>query len=186
MSLDQHPYSPDIHTSQYVYQYIETPIGQMVAIASDQALLLLEFSDCKKLAKQIDQVCTANKAGLSAQSNPVLVQLKKELAAYFNGELTAFQTPLETGYATDFQREVWQKLGTIGYGETWSYADLAAARGNPKAFRAVANANGANHMPIIIPCHRVINTGGKLGGYSGGLWRKEWLLAHEQKFKAVA
>ena len=86
-------------------------------------------------------------------------------------------------FGSDFQQKVWQALLKIPYGETRSYAAQAAAMGFPKATRAVANANGANQLAIVIPCHRIINSNGALGGYGGGVARKEWLLQHEAKYK---
>jgi len=108
----------------------------------------------------------------------VLEALEEELADYFAGKLKKFDSPLvEPG--TPFQESVWAALRDIPYGETRSYAELARAVGNPKAVRAVAQANGRNRIAILVPCHRVINTGGKLGGYGGGLWRKRRLLEIE-------
>jgi len=113
------------------------------------------------------------------ESHPVLLEAAGQLRAYFAGSLREFSLPLEVG-GTDFQLRVWRKLRDIPYGETWSYRDLAVALGNPTAVRAVGAANGANPLPIIMPCHRVIGSNGKLVGYGGGLTLKKRLLEIER------
>ncbi len=110
------------------------------------------------------------------------VEARKQLEAYFAGELTEFDLPLNMR-GTEFQRQVWQKLQTIPFGMTISYGELAELVGNPNSSRAVGAANGRNPISIIVPCHRVIGSNGKLTGYSGGMERKEWLLAHESKLR---
>jgi AraC family transcriptional regulator of adaptative response/methylated-DNA-[protein]-cysteine methyltransferase len=112
-------------------------------------------------------------------SNQHLELLEHELGDYFAGTLTKFSVPLVYP-GSPFQRRVWRELLNIPHGETRSYEDIAAAIGKPKAVRAVGHANGLNRIAIVIPCHRVINKDGKLGGYGGGLRRKEFLLALER------
>src|SRR6185436_11412222 len=112
-------------------------------------------------------------------SNEHLEQLHGELARYFAGSSRSFSVPL-TYPGTPFQRQVWEQLLAIPYGETRSYEELAAAVGSPKAVRAVGRANGLNRISILIPCHRVINKDSRLGGYGGGLGRKQYLLNLEQ------
>lgn len=107
-------------------------------------------------------------------------EARKQLEAYFAGELTEFDLPLNP-CGTEFQKQVWQELKTIPYGVTISYGELAKRVGNPNSSRAVGAANGRNPISIIVPCHRVIGSNGKLTGYGGGMERKEWLLAHESK-----
>jgi AraC family transcriptional regulator of adaptative response/methylated-DNA-[protein]-cysteine methyltransferase len=109
----------------------------------------------------------------------LLDRLRDELAAYFAGQLRTFTVPLIT-LGTTFQRSVWDALRTIPYGATCSYADIARQVGSRAAVRAVGQANGRNRTAIVIPCHRVVNSGGRLGGYGGGLWRKQFLLDLEQ------
>jgi methylated-DNA-[protein]-cysteine S-methyltransferase len=109
---------------------------------------------------------------------PVLQAAAKQLAAYFAGELTAFDLPLRP-VGTDFQQRVWALLRTIPYGGSISYGQIAALLGKPGAARAAGNACGANPLPLLIPCHRVLGTGGRLGGFSCGIWRKKFLLALE-------
>lgn len=110
---------------------------------------------------------------------------RKQLAAYFAGELRAFDLPLSP-VGTEFQRGVWMALRAIPYGETTSYAAIARGVGNPKGVRAVGLANGRNPISIIVPCHRVVGSDGSLTGYGGGIERKKWLLEHETRFGGVA
>ncbi len=108
-----------------------------------------------------------------------IVRCRRQLAEYFRGTRRVFRLPLHLS-GTDFQKKVWRRLMYVPYGKTISYAELANRIGQPKAYRAVANACGQNPLPILIPCHRVIASDGKLGGYSSGLKRKRWLLWHEK------
>ncbi len=110
---------------------------------------------------------------------PLLDKARQELDAYFAGQLREFTLPLDL-HGTPFQRSVWEALRRIGYGETQSYADVARAVGRPNALRAVGNANGANPVAVVVPCHRVINADGGLGGYGGGPEAKRRLLALEK------
>ncbi len=118
-------------------------------------------------------------AGMVADKK-VLTEVVKQLTAYFAGELTRFDLPTQQD-GTPFQQRVWGELVHIPYGEKVSYQQVAERLRKPTAARAVGSANGRNQLAIVVPCHRVIAAGGKLGGYGGGLWRKEWLLAHERK-----
>jgi AraC family transcriptional regulator of adaptative response/methylated-DNA-[protein]-cysteine methyltransferase len=106
--------------------------------------------------------------------------LESQLAEYFEGKRKEFSVPLVTP-GSDFQNNVWVQLQTIKYGKTGSYKEQATSINKPEAVRAVANANGMNRISILIPCHRVIGTDGKLTGYGGGIWRKKWLLEFEEK-----
>lgn len=165
--------SPQLKATQ-----IDTILGPMIAIADDNFLYLLEFVTGKGLAREILRL---KKAGftITAGENTPLRSIEKELKAYFEGKLTAFKTPYRLLGST-FQQQVWQALCNIPFGETRSYAQQAQSLGRPKSFRAVANANGANQLSIIIPCHRVIASDGSLGGYGGGLSAKKWLIEHER------
>ena len=120
-----------------------------------------------------------NSLSKSEPTEALLIEALEQLTAYFKGERQAFDLPLDISLGTDFQQRVWQQLQKIPHGETISYATLAQRVGNPKGYRAVANANGRNPFSIIIPCHRVIASDGKLGGYTGGLDKKTYLLALE-------
>jgi len=152
-----------------IYSLIKTPVGNMLAIADEHQLHALTFHNIAQKKQSLQQ-------GLSAP----IQAIQAELGAYFGGTLREFTTPLSLS-GTPFQQQVWKMLMQIPYGETWSYAQLAKAIKRPTAFRAVANANGANRFAIIIPCHRVIQSDGGLGGYTGGLQKKVGLLRLEQK-----
>lgn len=162
------------------YMNLSTPLGDMVAAADENALYLLAFTDQKKLNKMFSRLKQKNQAALEPGQTKPLRMIEKELQDYFDQRLKQFNTPLYFS-GTPFQKRVWSALKTIPFGKTFSYAALAASIGYPTAFRAVANANGANLLSIILPCHRVISTDGSLGGYSNGLERKSWLLAHESE-----
>ncbi|MDD2782360.1 methylated-DNA--[protein]-cysteine S-methyltransferase [Sulfuricurvum sp.] len=151
----------------YTFEYtrlITTPLGQMIASADEHAITSLDFGN----------------TSVANSDHPLLLRLEVELYEYFAGKLKTFTLPLDP-HGTPFQKEVWETLLSIPYGETISYAQEAEQFGNPKAVRAVANANGRNPIAILIPCHRVIATGGGLGGYSGGIEKKEFLLLLEKE-----
>ncbi len=157
---------------------LTTPLGPMFAVASDQGLCLLEFTDRRMLETEFKDLERRLKAPILPGPHPLFETLETQLKAYFAGERQGFDLPLHTP-GTDFQQQVWQELQRIPYGNTRSYAEQAKRIGNPKAVRAVARANGCNRIAIIIPCHRVIGSNGQLTGYAGGLHRKQWLLEHE-------
>ena len=157
--------------------WINTPLGQMLAIGDDDALYLLEFGDQRGLDKKLEQLKA--KATIIPGRTKSICSIDNELTLYFQGKLSEFKTPLYLS-GTPFQISVWNELKKIPFGKTKSYADLARAIQNPKGYRAVAQANGANPLAIVIACHRVINESGALGGYSGGISRKQWLLDHEK------
>ncbi|MGB0907342.1 MAG: bifunctional transcriptional activator/DNA repair enzyme AdaA [Maricaulaceae bacterium] len=162
--------------------WIDTPLGPMISVASEEALYLLEFTDRKHITRQFNKLTKLQGRAIVPGQTAISHQTRDELTAYFKGDLQGFTMPLITS-GTDFQKQTWQALCDIPFGETRSYAQLACAVGNEKAVRAVAGSNAANGLAIIIPCHRVIRTGGHLGGYAGNLSRKQWLLEHELKFK---
>ncbi|MDX9698309.1 MAG: methylated-DNA--[protein]-cysteine S-methyltransferase [Rhodocyclaceae bacterium] len=157
---------------------IPTPLGEMLAMASEQGLCLLEFADQHHLAREIRQVEEACGGSPLPGMTTILADTASQLAAYFVGEREDFDLPLDL-VGTPFQLTVWQALLQIPYGHTWSYGQEAAFIGRPTASRAVANANGQNKISIVIPCHRVIGSDGSLTGYGGGLARKKALLALE-------
>ena len=160
--------------------WIETPLGSMVAGATEEAICLLEFSDRRMLEVQLKTV--RGRFGLATLpvSSPLLERLRVELDEYFNGERREFSLPIVYP-GSDFQVKVWEGLLRIPYGQTRSYGRLAAELGlGAKAGRAVGHANGLNRLAILIPCHRVIAADGSLGGYGGGLWRKLRLLERER------
>lgn len=157
---------------------IETTLGPMVAIGDNNALYLLDFIDRKNLEPKIECLRIKLNANVKPGQTSLLKQIKNEITNYFNGKKIDFSTIVHM-VGSDFQKQVWQELQTIPIGETQSYLDIAKKIKKPKAYRAVANANAANPLSIIVPCHRVINANGELGGYGGGVHRKKWLLEHE-------
>lgn len=160
--------------------FLETPIGTMVAIADDHALHLLEFTDRPALSSEITRLQARQKQGVMLGKTRIIDQVKDEMAHYFSGQGTSFTVRIAC-HGSAFERDVWQALRLIPAGETRSYSRIAADLGRESAIRAVARANGANQIAIIIPCHRVTGADGSLTGYGGGLWRKRWLLEHERR-----
>jgi AraC family transcriptional regulator of adaptative response/methylated-DNA-[protein]-cysteine methyltransferase len=158
---------------------LATPLGPMLAAATREALVLLEFVDRRMLPNQIRRIRERLGAVFVPGTNPLLVRCEEQLAAYFAGSLRAFELPLEMP-GTPFQRSVWDELRRIPFGDTRSYGELARAVGRPAAVRAVGTANGANALAIVVPCHRVVGADGALVGYGGGLWRKQRLLELER------
>ena len=158
--------------------WLESPLGPLVAGATDQGVCLLEFSDRRMLEAQLDTL-RQRLGPVLPGTHPLLDQLRHELAEYFAGTRQEFTVPL-TYPGTPFQMKVWNALREIPYGETSSYEKLAWSVGAPRAQRAVGHANGQNRLAILIPCHRVVNRDGKLGGYGGGKWRKQLLLDLER------
>ncbi len=158
---------------------IESPVGPLLAGATDDGVCLLEFTDRRALEAQLSTVKKRIGEAVVPGRHPLLDRLREELERYFAGKLRRFAVPL-TYPGTEFQRRVWDALLKIPYGATCSYEDVAKAIGDRAAVRAVGRANGQNRIAIVIPCHRVVNKDGKLGGYGGGLWRKQLLLDLER------
>jgi AraC family transcriptional regulator of adaptative response/methylated-DNA-[protein]-cysteine methyltransferase len=161
-------------------RWLDTPLGTMMAIACDDGLCLLEFTDRRALPRQLDVLRRRMNAAIVPGDNAHLDTIEDELMRYFDGTLQAFLVPI-VARGTPFQERVWRRLRKIPYGRTLSYAQLAADIDRPGAQRAVGKANGDNRLAIVIPCHRVVRSDGTLCGYGGGLWRKKWLLAHEDE-----
>ena len=163
---------------------IPTPLGEMLAIASDRGVCLLDFAEQKSLERHTAQVRQAHggvevaSATAATPATAVLHATQVQLAQYFAGQRQTFDVPLDL-VGTDFQVRVWQTLLRIPFGQTCSYAQQSEALGQPRAVRAVANANGQNKISIIVPCHRVVGSNGTLTGYAGGLPRKQALIALE-------
>lgn len=158
--------------------WLNSPLGPLVAGANGHGVCLLEFTDRRMLETQFKTLKQRFSQPLLPGMNDHLQQLKEEVTSYFAGKLRQFRVKL-TYPGTPFQQDVWKQLLTIPYGQTRSYEDMARAVGSPKAVRAVGTANGKNRIAIVIPCHRVVNKNGQLGGYGGGLRRKEYLLQLE-------
>ena len=159
---------------------IDTPIGEMIAGATDSHLLMFEFERRRMYQSQLDRVQRAAKCELRPGESPVFDLLRAQLDEYFAGDRRDFDLPLSV-HGTDFQMRVWSALRGIPCGTTTSYGQLAESIGHASAVRAVARANGENRVAIIIPCHRVIGSNGTLVGYGGGLWRKRKLLELESR-----
>lgn len=159
---------------------IPTPLGPMIAGATDNGICLLEFTDRRMIETQVERLRKYLKAELIPGQSPFFDSLTNEIGQYFAGKLKNFTVPLEAP-GTEFQKKVWKVLQDIPYGKTRSYKDQALAINNLKAIRAVATANGDNRIAIIIPCHRVIGSDGSMTGYGGGVWRKQKLLELERK-----
>lgn len=162
---------------------IETPLGTMLAVAGDEGLRLLEFTDRRALERELGILRQRLKTNVVPGQHPHLDAIRRQLAAYFSGENLEFDVPIAP-VGSDFQRRTWELLRSIPKGETRSYSWMADQLKIPGARRAVGRANGTNMLCLIIPCHRVIRADGTLCGYGGGLWRKKWLLEHERKFTA--
>lgn len=160
--------------------WLDTKLGPMIAIANEDALYLLEFVDRRGLEREIELLRQKTKSSIIPGHTRPIALIESELKRYFDGALREFKTSLFF-FGSPFQKRVWEELKKIPFSETRSYADIAAAIGKPTSFHAVAQANGANQFAIVIPCPRVINTNGDLGGYGGGLTRKKWLINHEKQ-----
>jgi len=175
-------FSPNrsLHRNLITITRILTPLGPMLAGATEHGICLLEFIDRKKIETQLKQLNTLLFAKCVPGNNALFDELHLQLKEYFTGTREKFELPLVIP-GTPFQQSVWEGLQTIPYGMTRSYKELAEFLKKPKSTRAVAKANGDNRIAIIIPCHRVIGKNGKLIGYGGGLWRKQYLLDHEFK-----
>jgi len=158
---------------------ILTPLGPMLAGATEKGICLLEFVDRRMLETQIKRLKKIFDAEFIPGENKHIDELNKQLKEYFEGNRKDFDLQLVID-GTDFQQKVWKELQKIPFGKTRSYQQQAIALGNPKAIRAVAKANGDNRIAVIIPCHRVIGKNGELVGYGGGMWRKQFLLNLEK------
>ena len=165
--------------------WIRTAIGPLVVGTTDKGICLLEFSDRRMLESQLKTLRRRFGAALVPGTNPLVAALQQQLDEYFSGTRKQFDLPLQYP-GTPFQSQVWSNLLQIPYGHTCSYQQLARTVGRPRAVRAVGTANGMNRIAILIPCHRVVNANGELGGYGGGLWRKRLLLDLESGQRSPA
>jgi methylated-DNA-[protein]-cysteine S-methyltransferase len=150
--------------------YYHSPVGMLKISGTENFISEVSFFDKVEKAE-----------GKKKNLPPLLIHCVEQLIQYFHGQRKIFELPIHQP-GTAFQQGVWNELMTIPFGKTISYLDLARKTGDTKATRAVANANGKNNVAIIVPCHRVIGSSRELVGYSGGLWRKKWLLEHEAKY----
>jgi AraC family transcriptional regulator of adaptative response/methylated-DNA-[protein]-cysteine methyltransferase len=163
-----------------VAAWVESPVGPLIVGAAPEGICFLEFTDRRALDSQVATLRKQFACAIVPGNHAHIDRLRQELAAYFAGTLTHFTVPLLYP-GSPFQRKVWEQLLRIPYGTTRSYEDVAVAVGCAGAQRAVGRANGQNRIAIVIPCHRVVNKGGQLGGYGGGLWRKQFLLDLERR-----
>ncbi|PVE21458.1 bifunctional transcriptional activator/DNA repair enzyme protein Ada [Microvirga sp. KLBC 81] len=165
-------------------QWLDTPIGAMLAIVDDTGVQLLEFADRTALPTEINRLRT-RVGPICFGNSPVLEELARQVETYFSGRSLTFDIPV-VQRGSSFEATVWEALRQIPLGSTRSYGEIACSIGRPEAPRAVARANGANQVAIIVPCHRVIGADGSLTGYGGKLWRKKWLLEHERRMAGQA
>jgi AraC family transcriptional regulator, regulatory protein of adaptative response / methylated-DNA-[protein]-cysteine methyltransferase len=163
--------------------WIETPIGAMLAVADANALHLLKFFDGRAVPSELERLQEKTHSSIALGRLPPIDSIEKELDDYFAGRSAVFRTPLAC-HGSSFTCKVWDALRTIPPGSTRSYSEIAHDVKRPSGIRAVGRANGANQIVIVIPCHRVIGMDGSLTGYGGGLWRKRWLLEHERRITA--
>ena len=161
--------------------YYKSPVGALRITGTDTHINSVCFVNTMNREQTDESKLPFNKsiASIAIQS------CADQLDAYFNGQIQMFDLPLQQP-GTDFQQSVWAALINIPYGKTTSYLHLSKQLGDVKAIRAVGSANGKNNIAIIVPCHRVIGSGGDMVGYAGDLWRKKWLLAHEAAHSGVA
>jgi len=158
---------------------IASPLGPLALAVSDRGLCALDFIDAEPRGRARAGDESPAPPPVSGRPGAIGAPIAERIAAYFAGDVRALDAIPVAPDGTPFQQRVWSALRDIAAGATCSYQDLAAAIGAPTAARAVGAANGANPVPLVVPCHRVIAADGKLHGYGGGLWRKEWLLRHE-------
>ncbi len=169
--------------SRVICTNVESPIGMMIVGSTDKGCCLLEFHDRGGVDKIRHAIETRYRQDTVMGHNDFNQQAIAELNEYFARDRSTFDLLLDMA-GTPFEMSVWRELLATPLGKTRSYGEVAAAVGRPLASRAVGRANGANRISIIVPCHRIIEANGNLRGYGGGLWRKRWLLDHEQKVLA--
>ncbi len=171
--------SKDRYNTTLVARWIDTPVGSMLAAADDQYLHLLTFIEMSIMERKAELVQQQLGAGLEMGDNQILNLINDEIRQYFEGTVRDFSTPILLS-GTSFQLSVWEELRKVPFGNTVTYAELATRIGKPAAFRAVAQANAQNPLTIVVPGHRVVNSDGRVGGFSAGLDRKKWLVDFEQ------
>lgn len=159
------------------YSRLLTPVGELILTASETALTGVYFPTSRRGSAPTHHASWSEANG-TGRAGEILVRTAQQLTEYFAGQRTTFDLPLEA-LGSPFEHRVWNALRTIPYGTTTTYGELARRLGDAKATRAVGSANGANPIPIIVPCHRVVGSKGELTGFGGGLDRKRWLLEHE-------
>lgn len=176
LSAPQFSHRPPAVTAAAVVHVIASPIGPLRLASDGAALVEIRMEG----AWTLREAGEAKAAAERAPGDPLLAEAARQLRAYFDGRLRDFELPLAP-QGTEFQQRVWTALRAIPYGTTASYGELARRIGEPGAARAVGLANGANPIPVVVPCHRVIGANGAMTGFGGGIDRKRWLLAHEAR-----
>ena len=160
------------------YTSVDSPLGPLVVAATPEGLVRVSYTEFRgeeEVLEELAQRVSPRVLEAPARLDPV----RRELDEYFEGRREDFDVPIDWSHLAGFTREILRATARIGFGEVSTYAGVAAEAGSPRAVRAAGNALGANPMPVVVPCHRVLRTGGKLGGYTGGLERKEFLLRLE-------
>jgi methylated-DNA-[protein]-cysteine S-methyltransferase len=160
------------------YTSVDSPLGPLVVAATPVGLVRVSYSEFRgedEVLEELARRVSPRVLEAPARLDPV----RRELDEYFEGRRQDFEVPIDWSHLAGFTREVLRATARIGFGEVSTYAGVAAEAGSPRAVRAAGNALGANPMPVVVPCHRVLRTGGTLGGYTGGIERKEFLLRLE-------
>jgi methylated-DNA-[protein]-cysteine S-methyltransferase len=160
------------------YTSVDSPLGPLVVAATPKGLVRVSYTEFRREGEVLEELARrVSPRVLEAPGR--LDPVRRELDEYFEGRRQDFDVPIDWSYLAGFTREVLRATARIGFGDVSSYAGVAAEAGSPRAVRAAGNALGSNPMPVVVPCHRVLRSGGKLGGYTGGLERKEFLLRLE-------
>jgi len=160
------------------YASVESPLGPLVVAATPQGLVRVSYSEFRGEDEVLEEL--ARRVSPRVLEAPArLDRVRRELDEYFEGRRQHFDVPIDWSYLAGFTREVLRATAAIPFGDVSTYAGVAEAAGSPRAVRAAGNALGSNPMPVVVPCHRVLRTGGSLGGYTGGVERKEFLLRLE-------
>lgn len=165
--------------------YYKTPIGTAEIVGDENGIQSISVLDDASLQEHFDKFSMTTQSDIQSVQNDIpdcLISCVTQLDEYFKGERTVFELKLNPK-GTPFQQSVWNELSNIPFGKIRTYLEQTKKIGDPKAIRAVASANGKNPIWIVIPCHRVIGSDGSLTGYAGGIWRKKWLLDHENPVK---
>ena len=162
------------------YTSVDSPLGPLVVAATPNGLVRVSYTEFRGEDEVLEEL--ARRVSPRVLEAPARLDgVRRELDEYFDGQRERFDTPIDWSHLVGFTREVLRATAEIPFGDVSTYAGVAEAAGSPRAVRAAGNALGANPMPVIVPCHRVLRTGGALGGYTGGLERKEFLLRLEGK-----
>ena len=160
------------------YTSVDSPVGPLLIAATPKGLVRVSYTEFRGEEETLEELARrVSPRVLEAPGR--LDPVRRELDEYFEGRRQEFEVPIDWSHLAGYTRDVLRSTAKIGFGELSTYADVATAAGRPRAVRAAGNALGANPMPVIVPCHRVLRTGGGLGGYTGGLERKEFLLRLE-------